>query len=231
MLKSFPKYHLILLILFVLLDTAVFSQYRLGNHLNNSSIVTLSSAKGVLYSGIDNYLKISENITKDYDTVCIESNNGQVVPDSSDIALIIPNRPGKVRLTLKGIKSLDTTEIGYRYFTVNRIPEPLLTINNVPVTTPCTIPRMAMITCDSLSIYFSNDIAGSENWLKISKFVLGYTYGGFYISHINPTNRLTTETKRILNQIGPDREISIRLTTISEGMVIKELPIYRIKIY
>jgi hypothetical protein len=226
------KYHLILSITLILfLPINIFSQYRLGNHLGDNSIITLSSAKGVLYSGIDNFIKVNPDLISDYDTIYIESNNGKVASDSNDLVLIIPNRPGKVRLTLSGIKFNDTTEIGYKYFTVYGIPQPMLTINNIPVNTPCTIPRKAMIECDSLGIFFSNDIAGSENWLKISKFVLGYNYGGFYISHINQGNILSNETKNILNTIGPDREISIRLTTISEGMVFKELPIYRITVY
>lgn len=210
---------------------SAFSQYRLGNHLDESSIITLSSLKGVLYSGIDNILKVNSTLRKDFDTILIESNNGKVVIDSADKILIIPDRPGKVRLTLLGILRKDTTEIGYKYFTVLGIPQPLLSINNMPINTPCTIPRKAIIDCDSLTIFFSNDIEGSEKWMKISKFVLGYNYGGFYIAHLNPGNLLTNETKSILNKIGPDREISIRLTTVSEGMVYKELPIYRITIY
>ena len=222
---------IILTILSVLPSAFTYSQYRLGNHLKDNSIITLSSAKGVLYSGIDNFLKIDPGLIKGYDTVNVESNNGKVVSDSNNLLLIVPSRPGKVRLTINGITHSDTTEIGYKYFTVYGIPGPLLTINNVPINNPCTIPRRAMIECDSLGIFFSEDIAGSEKWLKISKFVLGYNYGGFYISHLNPGNILTNETKSILNKIGPDREISIRLTTVSEGMVFKELPIYRITVY
>jgi hypothetical protein len=225
------KYQIIILFLLFLPAEILLSQFRLGNHLKEKSIVTLSSSKGVLYSGIDNFLKVDCNLTKSYDTIVIDSNNGRIASDSNNLILIVPDRPGKVRLTLSGINSKDTNELGYTYFNVVGIPEPLLMINNLPITTPCTIPRKIMINCDSLGIYFSNDIAGSEKWMKISKFVLGYNYGGFYIAHQNPTNILTLDTKKILNKIGPDREISIRLTTESEGMVFKELPIYRITIY
>jgi hypothetical protein len=229
--QVFFKYHIILVFLFFSHSLSVFSQYRLGNHLNENSVVTLSSSKGVLYNGIDNFLKIDPNLTIGYDTVCIESNNGKVVPDSNNLLLIIPDRVGKVRLTLIGLNKNDTSEIGYTYFNVIGIPDPKLTINNIPISTPCTIPRKVIINCDSLGIFFSEDIAGSDKWMKISKFVLGYNYGGFYIAHLNPTNILTLETKKILNKIGPDREISLRLTTESEGMVYKDLPIYRITIY
>lgn len=229
--QVFSKYQIIILFLVFFPTKILLSQYRLGNHLSDKSIVTLSSPRGLLYSGIDNFLTVDPSITKSYDTILIESNNGKIVPDSNNLILIVPDRPGKVRLTLNGLKHKDTTEIGYRYFNVLGIPEPKLTINNIPISTPCTIPRKAMINCDSLGIFFSEDIAGSDKWLKISKFVLGYNYGGFYIAHLNPTHILTIDTKKILNKIGPDREISIRLTTESEGMVFKELPIYRITIY
>jgi GldM C-terminal domain len=225
------KYQIIILIFLFLTSKTLLSQYRLGNHLNEKSISTLSSSKGLLYVGIDNLLKIDNSIIKDFDTINIESNNGSIVPDSNHLILIVPDRPGKVRLNLTGIRNKDSTEIGYKYFNVIGIPDPMLMINNIPINTPCTIPRKVVLSCDSLGIYFSDDIAGSDKWMKISKFILGYNYGGFYISHLNPTNILTNETKQILQKIGPDREISILLTTESEGMVYKELPIYRITIY
>ena len=145
--------------------------------------------------------------------------------------LIIPDRPGKVRLTLRGITNKDTSEIGYFYFKVFGIPEPKLTLNTIPIESPCSIPKKALLDCDSLGIYFSKDIIGSENWVKVSKFTLGYNYGGFYISHVNLSNKITLNTKQILSQLGPDREITIRPTIISEGNVARELPIYKITIY
>jgi len=221
----------ILICLLLLYSNNIFCQYRLGKLIDSGLIITQSSYLGYLYSGIDNFLKIDPSLHKDYDTIIINSNNGKIFSDTNNLFLIIPDRPGKVRLTLTGIYKRDSVAVGYYYFKVYGIPEPKLTLNNIPIETPCSIPKKALMDCDSLGVFFSKDIIGSENWVKVSKFTLGYNYGGFYISHLNPSNRLTLSTKQILNQLGPDREIMIRPTIESEGNVIKDLPIYKITIY
>jgi hypothetical protein len=216
---------------FVFNSTFSFCQYRLGNEIDSGRIVTQSSYKGYLYSGIDNFLKIDPSLNKNFDTIIINCNNGKIISDSNKLYLIIPDRPGKVRLTLIGISNIDSTELGYYYFKVFGIPEPKLTLNNIPIESPCSIPKKVLMDCDSVGVYFSKDIIGSEKWAKISRFTLGYNYGGFYVSHLNPSNKFTLRTKQILSQLGPDREITIRPIIEQEGKVSKELPIYKITIY
>jgi hypothetical protein len=225
--------HLFLIFISLLLfdNSKIYCQYRLGTKIDTGLIVTKSSLNGCLYSGIDNLLKIDPLLENNFDTILLESNNGKTFPDTNNLILIIPNRPGKVRLTLMGVKYRDTVELGYFYFPVLGIPEPKLTLNNIPIETPCIIPKKVLMNCDSLGVYFSKDIIGSDNWVKISRFTLGYNYVGFYISHLNPSNKFTLNTKQILNQLGPDREITIRPTIESESKVTKYLPIYKITIY
>ncbi len=91
--------------------------------------------------------------------------------------------------------------------------------------------KKTLLNCDSLAVYVSNDIIGSENWLTISEFLIGYNYGGFHVSHLNITNKLNDKTRQILTYMGPEREISIKLTVESEGKVFRRLPIYKITIY
>jgi hypothetical protein len=219
----------ICLLIFTLNDISC--QYRLGKQIDSGLIVTQSSYKGYLYSGIDNFLKIDPLLKKDFDTLIIKINNGKIYSDTNDLILVIPDRPGKVRLTVTGISKTDTIEVGYFYFVVYGIPEPKLTLNTISIESPCTIPKKALMDCDSLGIMFSQDIIGSDKWVKVSKFTLGYNYGGFYISHLNPSNKFSLKTKQILSQLGPDREITIRPTIVSEGNVSRELPIYKITIY
>jgi hypothetical protein len=220
-----------IIILFLFTPGNIFCQYRLGNQIDSGLIVTQSSHKGFLYSGIDNFLKIDPSLYENYDTLIIRSNNGKIFSDTNNLFLIIPDRPGKVRLTLIGLNDKDSISVGYFYFTVFGVPEPKLTLNNIPIATPCSIPKKVILDCDSLGVYFSKDIVGSENWVKIARFTLGYNYGGFYVSLLNPSNKFTSNTKEIINQLGPYREITIRPTIESEGMVFKDLPIYKITIY
>jgi len=227
----FSRYQFLLAFFLVISPSVLLSQYRYGNHLPINSVTALNSKKGVLYSGIDNYIKVKKEIVEKFDTIIFQSTNGKVFSDSGDVFVIIPSRPGKVRLSLTGMKRNDSINIGYTVFVIENVPEPRLMLNNIPIPTPCSIPKNVMLNCDSLGIYFNDDIAGSDKWMVISKFVLGYNYGGYYIAHVNPSHILTEETKQIINKVSPDREISILLTTQSGGTIFKKLPIYRITVY
>jgi hypothetical protein len=206
-------------------------QVRQGRQLEEGRIVSLTSKKGILYNGIDNILAIDTSLYSNADRIFIESNNGIIVHDTCNRYLCLPDKLGTMWLTLYAVKGIDTTKIGFKYFSVINIPEPLLTINGRPVKTPSDISKSELIHCDSLGVYFTDDIPGSQNWMTISEFSLGYSYGGFYVEHVNPSNKLTRETILILNRIGPDRVISIRAKVKSEGKIIKSLPIYRLTLY
>jgi hypothetical protein len=68
-------------------------------------------------------------------------------------------------------------------------------------------------------------------WLRITEFTLGYNYGGFHVSYLNPSNFISLETKEIINRLGPEHEISIRVKVEAEEKLMIELPIYRITLY
>jgi GldM C-terminal domain len=207
------------------------SQSRFGTELNNSVISALSSRNNILYRGIDNYLQISPLFQSKYDTLIVKCNNGSVFFEKENVLFVMPERLGKVRLMIYGITGKDTVSLGYTYFEVKAVPEPCLTINNTPLSTHCTMPKKILQNCDSLGIYFSKDIVGSENWLKVTGFILVYNYGGFRISYNNPSKIFSKAIKQILNHLGPDREIGILPIVEGEGSLTKKLPIYRITIY
>lgn len=209
----------------------VFSQSRLGNPLIRNTLVSHTSLKGYLYMGIDNYLIIKKNNLAPAENYYLKSNNGTVIPDSNGLFLAIPIRTGKARIDVFLINRHDTEFAGYQYFTVKRLPDPKMTINNVPINTPTTLSRIALMNCDSLGVYISADIPGSENWYRITEFTFGYYYGGFYVSHKNSSNILSTQTKNIISVTGPNREITIWPKIECEGKVKLELPVYRITIY
>jgi len=214
-----------------LTGTGLKAQSRLGDPLEDSTIICHTSKHGYLYLGIDNYVSLHTENLPSADEYMLEANNGTIIPDSNELYLIIPERQGKVRMLLYKISETDTVLIGYQYFTVKMVPDPRLTLNRMPISTPTTLPKKLLMSCDSLGIFVSNDIPGSENWFKITEFTFGYNYGGYYISHKNISNKFTAETRHIIDLTGPDREVSIRPKVESEGNVKLELPIYRIKIY
>jgi len=178
---------------------AVYAQGRYGNELDNNIIVSLTSKRGVLYNGIDNILKLNQPLDSVIKyTFLMQTNNGYITKDTGTYYLCIPQRTGELRLTLFKIAAYDTIMIGYRFFLVENIPDPLLTINSRPISTPITLPKMALLNCDSLGVFFSEDIPGSDGWMTITEFTIGYSYGGFYVSHTNLTNKLTDKTKALI---------------------------------
>jgi len=209
----------------------ILSQSRFGTELNNTIISALSSRNNILYRGIDNYIQISPQFQSKYDSLIVRCNNGSVMFEKENVLFVMPSRLGKVRLMFYGITDNDTISLGYTYFEVKAVPEPCLTIDNTPITTNCALPRRVLQNCDSLGIYFSKDIIGSENWLKVTGFIIVYNYGGFNVSYNNPSKVFSKATKQILNHIGPNREIGILPIVEGEGSLTKKLPIYRITIY
>ncbi len=207
------------------------AQGRFGEQLPDIAIVSLTSRSGLLYSGIDNYLNIDSALILPCDTVLLVNSNGIIMHDTINQYLIIPEYSGNVRLTVYCLQNNDTVSLGYRYFTVNSVPDPLITINNKPISSPASISKSVLLSCDSLGIYVSDDIIGSENWLRITDFTVGYNYGGFHVSYPNSTNILSLQIKEVINRIGPDHTISIRFNLEGEGKIKKQLPIYRLTLY
>ncbi len=209
----------------------ILAQSRHGKPLSQNTIISLTSKKGILYNGIDNLMQLDQSELFEYDTLLLFTNNGYIIKDTLNRYLCYPEKVGTLWLTINSVLNNDTSMVGFKYFSVENIPDPLLTLNDQPIETPITLSKASLHNCDSLGIFFSDDIAGSEYWMTITEFSLGYSYGGFYVSHNNPGNKFSSTTKNIISRLGPEREISIRPFVLSEGKVFKQLPIYRIKIY
>jgi hypothetical protein len=228
--KYSDKYIIILLISSFVLQYQLNAQGRLGVLLKENSIQCVSTNSGNLYSGIDNYVKISDSIQHEYVDLSLKTSNGIVEKDSNDLFLVIPAKPGQLRLTIIDQEN-DSSAIGYEYLQVKKVPGPVLMLNNYQIESSAQIPKSLLMDCDSLSIFFTDDLPGSNAWIQITEFTLGYNYGGFHVSFLNPSNHILFETKEIINRLGPEHEISIRVKVKSIGKIIKELPIYRLTIY
>jgi hypothetical protein len=229
--KVFNQYIISFILLLLLNFNLLRAQGRYGEQLPENSITSSLSNKGYLYSGIDNLIRIDYSIISECDTFFLMAPGSIIIHDTIDKFLIIPERPGTIRLSVYCLKGKDTMALGYRYFTVNNIPDPSIKINGHILITPALISKNLLLSGDSISIYFSDDLIGSENWFRITDFSIGYNYGGFHVSHLNPSNKISMQTKNLISRLGPDHEISIQFTVESEGKIKKQLPIYRIQFY
>jgi hypothetical protein len=230
--SNFRSY-LTLLFIFICLilnELNLFSQGRYGFELPNNSLENLTSLKGSLYNGIDNFIRIDPRVI-DCENILFTCTNGTIVRDTLNIYLIIPKRQGNARIILNCLNSSDTSVLGYRNYMVYNLPDPKITFNNKPIDTPVTLSKYELFNCDTIGVFFSEDIPGSDKWFRVKSFTIGYTYGGFHVSHSNNSNVILPETKQLIAKLGPDHEISLVCTVETDGKITKQLPIYRIRFY
>ena len=206
------------------------SQYKYGSSLPDSVLNIVNSKSKTLYVGIDNYVELTIADDENFDNYFLYTNNGKAFTDSLQFD-IIPNRSGLSRLVLMNIEDKDTTIVGQRFYHTRTIPDPKLQIDTFKYDEESNIMKDQLLAADSLSIFISSDIIGSENWFKINRFTIGFIYGGLYKSITNEGNKLTYETKLVINRLGPDKEVIFEIFAEGEGKLIVELPVYRLRLY
>ncbi len=215
---------------FILISLPGMSQFKYGQRLKDSTILAINSNEGSLYVGIDNPLQLNYVKNNNADDFLLSTNNGKLFFDSLNY-ISIPKRSGKARIVISTIDNSDTTLIGYKYFIVKNIPDPMLQIDTLLFSELDTIMKSYLLTADNLEIFVSSDIIGSENWFKIIKYEIGYFYGGLYTSSLINGNKLTNKAKQIIYKLGPGKELVFDIAVEGEGKLIKELPIYRFIMY
>ncbi len=211
-------------------NTLSFGQYKYGKSLADSVLFSSISTNNVLYVGIDNPLTLHISQVVLPDSYFLFSSNGPVFFDSIQFATI-PNRSGIARIVVYKMVESDTVLVGYKFFKVFNIPDPMLAINSVVFSEEDTVSRLFLLNADTLSIHFTDDIIGSDNWFRIKKYSIGYLYGGLYRSYEINGNQFTLQVKRMINIIGPGKEIIIKPYVTGQGRLSKNMPIYRLLLY
>lgn len=225
------KYKGIYILLVLLCGSWVLNgQYRYGKNLSDSIFNLIISKGGILYAGIDNpvkiYLEEGENI-EDY---ILEVTNGTAFYDSLQF-ITIPVRSGISRLILSKVEGTDTILKGHRFYQVKNVPDPLLKIDTSFFGEVSNIYKQQLLYADSLSIFFSSDIAGSENWFRVKEFSIGYIFGGFYRSYTFKGSEISDTAKIIISRISPGKVVVFRIIAEGDGKIQKELPVYRLKLF
>ena len=218
-------------VLLVGLHASVFAQGRYGTELTEGSLKCRSSVSGDLYGGIDNYVELDTSIYSPDSEFILSSTNGYALHDTLQYFYVFPVNPGKARVMVYEITEADTILLGYTFFEVKRVPDAQLMIDKVIIPSEGQIQKSFLMRSDSLTVYVSDDIPGSETWNHVTEFTLGYFYGGFHVAHLNSSARLMQKTREILYTLGPDREITIKVKLESTGKLETELPVYRLWLY
>jgi hypothetical protein len=205
-------------------------QYRYGENLSDSIFNLVLSRSSTLYAGIDNPVEIEINDNERIEDYILETTNGVVVYDSIRF-ITIPVRSGLSRLVLLKIEANDTILKGHRFFQVKNVPDPLLRIDTICYDETSDIYKRQLLQSDSISIFFSSDIMGSENWFKITEYSIGYIFGGFYRSYSFKGNQINNAAKSVILRISPGKVIVFRVIAESEGNIKKEMPVYRLRLF
>jgi hypothetical protein len=205
-------------------------QYRYGENLSDSIFNLVLSRSNTLYAGIDNPVEIEINDNERFEDYILETTNGVVLYDSLRF-ITIPVRSGLSRLVLSKIEANDTILKGHRFYQVKNVPDPLLRIDTICYDETSDIYKRQLLQCDSISVFFSSDIMGSENWYKITEYSIGYIFGGFYRSYTFKGNQFSNAAKSVIMRISPGKIIVFRIIAESEGNIRKELPVYRLRLF
>ncbi len=221
---------ILLIVLLSGINQIILCQSRYGDELEDKALKAVNSKGGFLYVGMDNLIKINYSNPDEAGEYFITANNGKVFRDSLDF-ISIPVRTGKARVLLYRTEGYDSVLVGYKFFTVKNIPEPMLTFDDVKVKERDIISKRHLLDTKRLNIFISNDIIGSERWFRVIKYTFGYEYGGYYVEHTNESGEISIKTKQIINTLGPSREIIFKPVVAGEGQLILELPIYRLTLY
>jgi len=216
-------------VIFIWFPWILKGQYRYGERLSDSIFTLVNSKSSILYAGVDNPVEISINGDESIEDFILETSNGIVLHDSLRF-ITIPVRSGISRLILSKIEGKDTILKGHQFFQVKNVPDPLLKIDTSCFDEISGIYKRQLIRSDSISIFFSSDIAGSENWFKIKEYSIGYIFGGFYRSYSFQGNKISNATKSIINRISPGKVVIFTIIAESEGQIQKELPVYRLRL-
>ncbi len=205
-------------------------QYRYGENLSDSIFDLVNSKNGILYAGIDNPVEIRLPGDENIEDYILEVTNGIVFYDSLQF-ITIPVRSGISRLILSKVEGTDTILKGHKFFQVRSVPEPLLRIDTFCFSEESGIYKHQLLYADSLSIFFSSDIPGSENWFRVKEYSIGYIFGGFYRSYSFDGNKISNAAKIIVNRISPGKVIVFRIVAESDSKIRKELPVYRLRLF
>ncbi len=230
-LKS-TKNLLVFVSLLVFISPDIIAQSRFGDLLPDSAIYSLTSLSNNLYVGIDNNIKLNlGDKIKGADTILLKCNNGIVFDDDKDGYIIIPKRPGTLRIEIHKMIGENIDTIGFYQFNVLPLPKPKVLLDSTIIHEDVRISTETFLNSDSIYIILSDDIPGSKKWIEINEFSIGYNYGSFYIEEKSNDNAITDAMKVLVVNNGAGRTFTIKLITESNNSLFSTKPTYKTMFY
>lgn len=190
----------------------------------------INSKSDILYEGIDNLLDIQfPDETSRTFRYLLKTHNGMIFK-ADNMYITIPRNAGRAFISTYVITETDTVLFGKKEFAVQRVPLPSLKIGNTVIRDQSVIDKNIFLKSDSLKVFFTDDIENSENWCHVEYFIIGYSFGGKYISFDNKGDLLTATTKEFIMNLKPNEDVVIKVSNMDCSLIYKTLPLVRFKI-
>jgi hypothetical protein len=214
-------------------DTTLYAYNYNPLNYNSKSIKSVNSKSNRLYTGIDNVIYfISNGIS--YDSLFFTCSNGPVYEDEG-IYYCHPVRSGRARIGVYGLSTslnkTDTVQIAYCDFVVQSLPAPSIKIDGTIIKDLLPVQKNFFVNNDSLSIFYSDDIIGSNEWLEVESFTIGYAVSGYFKSFYNDGRILTEANKQIVYRLRPGTELSIKVKVSNPDDITINLPVVKLQIF
>lgn len=198
------------------------------NESETDTISTLNSYSNTLYVGIDNILKVNKNILRF--PFRVTTNNGIIYEDNSNY-YIMPERLGTSIISIYPKANVNAPPVLQKTFFVKRLPQPQLSLCDLLLYKVKEVDRNFLLNCDKLDVFYTDDLKNSNNWLKIIRINMGYSYGSFFVEHSSVNNIITGQMKNLMRKIPPNEYLIITVTCINKDNVKMVLPSCNLKVY
>lgn len=196
---------------------------------NKDTINVLNSIHNILYISIDNPIKIVQEDVS-FKNLYVTSNNGKLIR-KEDHFVAIPQKKVSTKLHVHKVTPEDTVSLKIKELTTIYLPDPVVTMNNKKMTGQDKISKEFLLKCDSVGIYFSDDITTSQNWFEIEGFRLGYFYGSHYLSINNKGAKIQSKIKDRIRKIPQGHKITIHVQLKADNNIAIKGPTFRSKLY
>ncbi|MFW5804772.1 MAG: hypothetical protein ACOCWG_06035 [bacterium] len=212
---------------------------------DNDTILVNTSYSNTFYLGIDNIFKINKPVFKDsvyvdsvftgfkyQDSISqsleLSTNNGKILKDNG-YYYIIPKTQGLATVYLKDKNNKKI--IHEKEFPVKKLPSLKVTMCDLILNDVKTINRLFLLACDSIGVYYTDDLVDSQKWLTITRFSIGYNYGNYFIEYASRNNRYTSQMISGIKKISPGNMLRINITCENKTGFKIVIPTISIKVY
>jgi hypothetical protein len=192
------------------------------------SLQVTTSVSGNLYAGVDNYIRVQSRDIP-LSEVHVKADQGIFLPDDS-LFYCMPSRPGRFLVHVYRA-STDTTLLFTQRVPVSSLPLPALRVGRSEIRDEQEIPLAEILLADSIGIVFTPDIPGSDRWIQIQAFTVGYFSADKDIQTTNPGPVFHPKTRDVIKKIRPGQQVYFRIQAGEEGEIRQELPVFRVKVY